>query len=54
MIVLQRLYQEEDGQSLVEYTLILGIIAIVLILLGSQIRAAVLVIWNKIIGALNT
>ena len=53
MTLLMRLFKEEDGQSLVEYSLILAVIAIAIIAFGPAIKAAITTIWTNISTALT-
>lgn len=53
MSLMKRLVTEEEGQGLVEYSLILAVIAIAIILLGPTIKTAITTIWTKISGALT-
>lgn len=53
MTLLKRLLKEDDGQGLVEYSLILAVIAIAIIVLGPFIKTAIVAIWTKIKDALE-
>ena len=53
MILLNRIIKEEDGQGLVEYSLILAFMALVIVVLGPFIRNELLYIWGKVIEVLN-
>ena len=54
MTLLRRLFQEEEGQGLVEYALIIALISIVVIaaakLLGGQITTVFTSITDKLAG----
>lgn len=53
MEVLRRLFKDEEGQGLIEYVLIVGLIALVavgaILLAGNQIRD----VWKMITGQLG-
>ena len=53
MELFRRLYTEEEGQGLVEYALIIGLISLVIIVAGEKIGAAIKVIFEKIQAALE-
>lgn len=48
MTLLRRLVKEEEGQGLIEYSLILAVIAIAIVGLGGPIKTAIINIWTKI------
>lgn len=53
MTLLKRLIREEEGQSVVEYSLILAVIAIAIIAFGPTIKASIETIWTNIDTALS-
>lgn len=53
MTLLKRLIREEEGQSVVEYSLILAVIAIAIIAFGPTIKSAIETIWGNINTALG-
>lgn len=48
MRTLKRLITDEEGQGLVEYSLILGVIAIAIIVFGPFIKTAITNIWSNV------
>ncbi len=54
MTLLKRLIREEEGQSVVEYSLILAVIAIAIIAFGPTIKASIETIWTSIDTALGS
>lgn len=57
MKLLKRLWREEEGQGLIEYVLIIGIISIVIIIFGDDIADAIKGLFQKIknaLGGVNT
>jgi pilus assembly protein Flp/PilA len=54
MEIMRRLVQEEEGQGMVEYALILGIIAVGVVGLFPAMRTAISGIFTKISTALTT
>ncbi|WP_321380379.1 Flp family type IVb pilin [Trichococcus shcherbakoviae] len=53
MEIMKRLVREEEGQGLVEYALVLGVISIALIAGSDAIRTAVAALWTKIAAAIK-
>jgi len=53
MTLLKRLVQEEEGQGLVEYALIIAIISLVILLAGKSVGTAITNIFTKIAGELE-
>jgi pilus assembly protein Flp/PilA len=55
MNLLKRLVVEEEGQGLVEYTLIVLLVALVfwVAIRGTNVNAALANAWNNVIGELN-
>lgn len=50
---MRRLFTEEEGQGLVEYALVLGVISIALIAGSDQIATAISALWDTIAAALE-
>jgi pilus assembly protein Flp/PilA len=46
--MLRRLIQDEDGQSLVEYGLILGLVSVVMVAALSNLRESLQTVFNEI------
>jgi pilus assembly protein Flp/PilA len=53
MEIMKRLVQEEEGQGLVEYALIIAIISIVIVAAGPAVAAAIQAKFTEIAGELN-
>lgn len=53
MALLKRLFYEEDGQSMVEYGLILALVAIVVIAVLSAMGGQLQSLFNKVTGKLQ-
>lgn len=53
MKILKKLISEDEGQGLVEYSLILAFIAIVIVVLGPFIRTAIVKIWQGVVDVLT-
>jgi len=51
--LLRRLVSEEEGQGLVEYALIIGLVAVVLIVALSSMQVSISSVFEKITGKLN-
>ena len=54
MELLKRLWNDEEGQGLIEYALIIAIISIVIIIAGPTVADAVTAIFNRISGDLES
>lgn len=54
MEMLKRLWNDEEGQGLVEYALIIALISIVIIAFGSQVGDAIKAVFADITGELNS
>lgn len=54
MEIMRRLFKEEEGQGMIEYALILGIIAVGIVTIFPGIRTAISGIFTKISAALTT
>lgn len=54
MEIMKRLVREEEGQGMVEYALILGIIAVGVVALFPAMRTAITGIFSKISAALTS
>lgn len=54
MELMKRLWQEEEGQGLVEYALIIGIISLVIILVGPTVTKAIGAKFTEIKTSLET
>lgn len=54
MDLFMRLFKEEEGQGLIEYALIIGLISLVIIFAGPKIGDAIKNIFTKIQDALTT
>lgn len=54
MKLLRRLVFEEEGQGLVEYALIIGLVAVVLIVALSSMEGGISGVFDRITGKLNT
>lgn len=52
--MLNRFWKEEEGQDLVEYALIVGLVAVVIIAMFGDLRSALNTAFRKIISALST
>ena len=48
MEIMRRLYSEEEGQGLVEYALIIGIISLVIIIAGPTVTKAIGTLFTNI------
>jgi Flp pilus assembly pilin Flp len=53
MTIMNRLWKDESGQDLVEYTLILGFVALASAALYATISTDILNIWTKASTAMN-
>jgi pilus assembly protein Flp/PilA len=53
MEIMRRLFKEEEGQGLVEYALIIGLISLVVIVAGPAIYTALATTFNEIITGLK-
>lgn len=53
MDLFMRLFKEEEGQGLVEYALIIGIISLVIIVAGPTIKEAISALFTRIGGELD-
>lgn len=53
MEIMKRLAREEEGQGLVEYALVLGVISIALIAGSDAISTAIAALWAKIAAAIK-
>jgi Flp pilus assembly pilin Flp len=51
---LRALWQEEDGQDMVEYSLLLAFIALAAVGLLSNIKSSISTIWTSISSTLST
>lgn len=51
--LLRRLWKDEEGQGLVEYALIIALIAVLLIISLGNVRAAIANVFTKITTELN-
>ena len=49
MTLLRRLFKEEEGQGLVEYSLILAVLAVGILVFGEPLADAIKGIWDEII-----
>lgn len=52
--LLQHFWQAEDGQDLIEYSLLLALIALVAVTILSQVGTSVKTIWSNINTQLST
>ena len=48
---LRRLVREQEGQDMVEYALILGLISIIAVVAVTQTGQSILAIWNAVAAA---
>lgn len=53
MEIMKRLFREEEGQGMVEYALVLGVISIALIAGSEKIATAIGLLWTKIADAIK-
>lgn len=53
MELLKRLWNDEEGQGLIEYALIIAIISIVIIIAGDDVATAISGIFTRISESLN-
>jgi len=54
MSICKRLWSEEDGQDLVEYSLLLAFIALAAVALLTTVKASITTIWTSINSSLST
>lgn len=54
MELIKRLMKDEEGQGLVEYALLIGLIALVAIGFLTNSGTSIKNIWNKVASGLNT
>ncbi|OUL10278.1 hypothetical protein B0533_02705 [Sedimentibacter sp. SX930] len=52
MEIMRRLVQEEEGQGLVEYALIIGLISVVAVALMTNVGDGIKTAFNKVIAQL--
>ena len=53
MEIMKRLVREEEGQGMVEYALIIGVISIALVVAGDDVVTAIEGLWMKVAGHIN-
>ncbi|MGA7409850.1 MAG: Flp family type IVb pilin [Bryobacteraceae bacterium] len=54
MSICKKLWSEEDGQDLVEYSLLLAFIALAAVALLTTVKASITTIWTSINSSLST
>ncbi len=50
---MRKFWKEEDGQDFVEYSLLMGFIALAVVGLLSSARSSMLTVWNDVNDALS-
>lgn len=54
MPILKELFADEKGQGIIEYSLILAVIAIAVIVLGEPIKTTIINIWTEKSSEIST
>lgn len=53
MEILKRLVKEEEGQGMVEYVLIIGVISLVIVAVSPTLSNAIAGFWTRVANAIN-
>jgi len=53
MEIMRRLVQEEEGQGMVEYVLIIAVISLIIVSLSEGVSTAISGVWQDVIEKIN-